>query len=85
MTPEATFTYAPSMTAHAYYLQDLGHFIREYGLQAKKDAESADEFDKGRAMAYYEVLSLMQQQADAFGLPLAELGLGDFDADRDML
>jgi hypothetical protein len=31
------------------------------------------------------VLSLMQQQATAFNLPLADLSLDGFDADRDLL
>jgi hypothetical protein len=32
-------------------------------------------------MAYYEVLSLITQQARAFELPLDVLGLADFDPD----
>jgi hypothetical protein len=36
-------------------------------------------------MAYYEVLSLMQQQAVAFDLPLQDLALDGLDPDRDLL
>lgn len=36
-------------------------------------------------MAYYEVLSLMQQQATAFGLAVSDVGLDVFNADRDLL
>ncbi|HEY2371248.1 MAG TPA: hypothetical protein VGH82_01745 [Gaiellaceae bacterium] len=74
---------------HAAYLADLGHLIREAGEAAKEDAASAaDEdrvFQQGRQMAYYEVLSLMQQQAIAFDLPFSEVSLQGFDADRDVL
>jgi hypothetical protein len=31
------------------------------------------------------VLSLMQQQAESFGLPLHDLALDGFDADQDLL
>jgi len=77
------------MTTHANYLLDLGHLVREAGEQAKKDADQASEsdrlFQRGRLMAYYEVLSLMQQQAEAFQLPLEELALDGLDPDRDLL
>jgi hypothetical protein len=36
-------------------------------------------------MAYYEVLSLMQSQAEAFQLPLNDLALSGLDPDRDLL
>ena len=36
-------------------------------------------------MAYYEVLSLMQQQAEAFDLPLNDLGLSGLDPDRELI
>jgi hypothetical protein len=36
-------------------------------------------------MAYVEVLSLMQQQAVAFNLPLSDLALDDFDPERDLV
>jgi hypothetical protein len=74
---------------HANYLRDLGQLVRERGEQAKKEAASAAPEDKifqrGRLMAYYEVLSLMQQQAEAFDLPLNDLGLSGLDPDRDLI
>jgi hypothetical protein len=64
---------------HANYLLDLGYYVREAAEEAKKRINSATEdelaFQQGRLMAYYEVVSLMQQQAVAFGLPLADLRL----------
>jgi hypothetical protein len=50
-------------------------------------AASSDEdrsFQEVRRMAYIEVLSLMQQQAAAFQLPLSDLALEGFDAERDL-
>ena len=77
------------MTTHANYLRDLGYLIREAGEQARKDTVAANEsdrpFQQGRLMAYHEVLSLMQQQAEAFQLPLEELALDGLDPERDLI
>ena len=74
---------------HAHYLRDLGYLVREAAEKAKADAASATEedraFQNGRSMAYYEVASLMQQQAEAFGISLHDLALDGFDPDRDLL
>ena len=74
---------------HANYLLDLGRELRESAEEAKKSAGVAEEDDRlfaqGRAMAYYEVISLMHQQATSFGLPLTELGLQGVDPERDLL
>ena len=68
---------------HANYLRDLGQLVREAGEKAKREAgDSASE--RGRLMAYYEVLALMQQQAVAFELPLRDLSLDGLDPDRDL-
>ena len=74
---------------HALYLRDLGQLIREAGEASKREAAAASETDRafqhGRLMAYYEVMSLMQQQAVAFDLPLADLSLEGLDPDRDLV
>lgn len=36
-------------------------------------------------MAYYEVVSLMQQQAVAFGIEAQSLGLDDISPERDLI
>ncbi|QDU62780.1 hypothetical protein Pan216_36500 [Planctomycetes bacterium Pan216] len=36
-------------------------------------------------MAYHEIVSLMQSQAHAFGIPLEEIALGDIDPERELL
>jgi hypothetical protein len=74
---------------HANYLHDLGQLVRKAGEQAKQETASATPEDKifqqGRLMAYYEVLSLMQHQAEAFDLPLNDLALSGLDPDRDLI
>jgi hypothetical protein len=65
---------------HANYLRDLGFLLRERGEEAKREAASADNgVNWARSMAYYQVLHLMVDQAEAFGLPLVDLALDGFD------
>jgi hypothetical protein len=70
---------------HALYLKDLGQILREQALEARKHADDGTEYDQGQRFAYYSVLSLMQQQAEAFGLPFDELSLDGLDPERDIL
>ena len=73
------------MSAHQNYLRDLGSELRERAVAAHATAvESPTEFARGRLLAYNEMLSLMQQQAHAFEIPLADLALDGFDPDRDL-
>lgn len=71
------------------YTQDLCTLLKEKARQAKADSQAASSKDKeymlGRLMALHEVISLMQQQAAAFEIPLTHLGLHDIDPERDLL
>ncbi len=72
------------------YLRDLGDLVKRAALDARVKRDDlppgADRaFEIGRLTAYYEVVTLMQQQAVAFGIGLDELALDDIDADRDLL
>lgn len=71
------------------YLKDLSSFLKGMARDARAKFEVASpgdrDFASGRAMAFYEVLSLMQQQAVAFDLPPEVVGLGDIDIDRELL
>jgi hypothetical protein len=71
------------------YVRDLGILIKEKALEAKKESRSSPEderaFALGRLMAFHEVISLMQQQARAFGITLEELGLDDIQPEKDLL
>lgn len=68
-----------------FYLYDLGTLLKERAREAKQSVSSTDAFSQGRSMAFYEVISLMQQQADAFQLDYELLGLKDIDAEHDLL
>lgn len=74
----------------ALYLRDLGDLVKELAQAAKaeRDASPAGEdraYAQGRLMALHEVVSLMQQQADAFGLSHRDLRLDNVDPERDLL
>ena len=75
---------------YGYYLRDLGYLIREAAEESKHRVATAKtteekEFHLGRKFGYMEVVSLMQQQADGFGIPYSELCLDDLDPERDLL
>lgn len=83
---------ASTMTAtHRHYLFDLGLLLKERALEARRERDasapgSADRtFQAGRLLAFNEVLSIMRDQAEAFGIPLTELRLDDLEPDRDLL
>jgi hypothetical protein len=75
---------------HKDYLFDLGFLIKERAIEAcrQRDALPRDsgerEFQAGRALAFNEVISIMQQQAEGLGLPLSDLRLDDIEPDRDL-
>jgi hypothetical protein len=87
----------PSERVHAYYLRDLGYLLRERAEEATRKARSIrkkravpdrtveDAFAEGLAQGYYEVISVMHHQAEAFGIPLADLALEDLDPERDLI
>ena len=71
-----------------HYLLDLGTLLKEQAAAARRNSKTdgpTDSFALGRLTAYHEVISLMQQQALAFGLPLESLSLHDIDPDRDLV
>ena len=74
---------------HEGYLIDLGVLVKEMAVSVREEVKQAgsttDDYLLGRKMALYEVISLMRHQAWAFGLPMDDVGLGDFDPDRDLL
>jgi hypothetical protein len=72
------------------YLLDLGRLVYERALSAKKQKEVATAGEErayaaGRLMGFNEVVSLMQEQAIAFGIALSATGLEGIDPDRDLL
>lgn len=60
------------------YVRDLSALV----CQMQKDAaDDNDGFESGRRFAFFEIVSLMQQQADAFGIQRSDLGLPEKDVD----
>lgn len=66
-----------------HYLRDLGTLI--VGLANERDRSESADYDAGRRMAFYEVVTLMQQQAVAFGLTADQVGLGGVVPESDIL
>ena len=75
---------------HENYLHDLGLILKERALEARRQRdelplESLDRtFQSGRLIAFNEVISIMQQQAEGFGIALSDLRLEDIEPDRDL-
>ena len=69
------------------YLRDLVYLLKEEAEKARensRDEGTGTGFQAGRALAYAEVLSLMQSQADSFLIPRDMLGLEGFDPAADL-
>jgi hypothetical protein len=56
-------------------------------LRAKEERDSAGggAYELGRLMGYHEVISLMQNQATAFGLNLDQLSLDGIEPETDLI
>ncbi|MDX1920544.1 MAG: hypothetical protein SFU25_07430 [Candidatus Caenarcaniphilales bacterium] len=76
---------------YKFYLYDLGYLIKERALDAKKainqtsDNSLEGSFARGELIALYGIVTLMQQQAEGFQIPLSELQLDDIDPDKDLI
>jgi hypothetical protein len=74
--------------AYFLYLKDLVYLAKEQARAAKLDAATASDneraFRQGVLMGWYSIISMMQSQANAFGIPMHALGLDDIDPDRDL-
>ncbi|MBJ7553942.1 hypothetical protein [Marinomonas spartinae] len=73
-------------TVYQNYLKDLGVLIREMALEAKQQLVEKDtDFSTGYMACFHRVVSLMQQQAEAFDISLEDIGLDGIDADEDLV
>ena len=71
------------------YLFDLGRLVKECALAAVAEREKqrdqpAREFHEGYVLGFHPIVSLMQQQAQAFGIELKDLQLDGIEPDRDL-
>ena len=64
------------------YLQDLVAILKERLEDTMKEEYS--EFNLGMQMECYNILDIIKQQAEAFNIPLAELGLEHYDLEKFM-
>lgn len=72
------------------YLMDLGFLVKEYALEAKQDKEKcvgtpSEDFATGYLCGFHRIVTLMQQQAEGFQIPLEDLRLDDIDGNRDLI
>lgn len=73
-------------TVYQNYLKDLGEGIKELALEAKQQAvEKGSDFSLGYMAGFHRIVSLMQQQAESFDIPVKEIGLDGIDADGDLV
>lgn len=71
------------------YIFDLVTLLKEQAREAKTEADHPTEgnegYNNGYLMAYHMMISLMKNQAIAFGIQEEEIGLDDIDPERDLL
>jgi hypothetical protein len=71
------------------YLIATNKLLLEFAREAKRQADAtrgteAGNFDAGYLMGFHRVISLLQQQAPAFGLEVRDVGLERIDPDGDL-
>jgi len=71
---------------YALFTHDLVDLIIEKSRQAKEARdESNGDFEIGQLMAFHDVVTLIQQQAEVFGIPPEAIGLSGVNPDIDLL
>jgi hypothetical protein len=74
------------VTTYENFLHDLGILIKEMALEAKQNAtQDQTDFAFGYMAGFHRVVSLMQQQAEAFGIPLETVALDGIDPDSELV
>jgi hypothetical protein len=67
------------------YVSDLFSDLRERASNAQRGTWTSADYQAGRLEAFQEVLSMMQNRAIVFELPLDVLGMAGFDPFKDRL
>jgi len=79
------------MTTLQAFLHDVGGYIKERAQQAVqvRDCEEVGslnrQYQNGRVMGFNEAISILQQTAKGFDIPLSALSLEDIEPDRDLV
>lgn len=76
---------------YQHYLHDLGILIKEEAFEMKEKNSVEKEnlkdasYEEGYLMGLHRIITLMQQQAEAFNIPLDKISLHDIDPYKDLL
>ena len=71
------------MDTEQNYLYDLGQELALLTKRVESESQARDDqFQRGRRFAIYEVLSLMKQQAESFGLTETQIGLEGIEIEK---
>jgi len=73
-----------------HYIKEIIDLIKDNAKKAKLDADnpqknSSSDYATGFLMAYYQIISMMKNQASVFDLEQEEIGLADIEPERDLL
>lgn len=69
-----------------HFLRDTVELLVSKAREAKSEKDvSQSDYDIGKLMAFHDVISTLQQQANAFGLSSEEIGLDKIDPDLELL
>ena len=68
------------------FVQDVCFILKEEAISAKNECISdKDDYNLGNLSAWRAVLALLQNQADAFGIPRSDLYLENIDPEKDLI
>ena len=74
------------MNLYESYCLDLGTLVREIAMDAKERHQKQNtEFSSGYLIGMYRIITLMQQQAEAFGMSLEAINLDGLDPEADLI
>jgi hypothetical protein len=69
-----------------HFMRDCVYELVEKARTAKAAMDTTkSDYDAGKLMAFCDVISMLQQQARSFEIPLDTIGLGDINPDVDLL
>lgn len=75
---------------HEHFSRDCGSLLKQMAMEAMRASTAAkgtpdESYRLGYLMAFHSVISLLQQQARSFEIPLEDLDLSAIDPETDLL